>query len=68
MSVVPLRKYNCPDRATYTRWYFCDHCENIHIALKDKDDKIYTEAVMSDAMVLGLVAALLERRGVSEEK
>lgn len=63
-NVEPLRKHRCPQRATYTGWYFCDHCENIHIALKDEDGATYTEATMSDAMVLGLATALLEKRGI----
>jgi hypothetical protein len=67
VTVVPLHKYNCPERATFTGWYFCEHCENIHVAFKDKNGRIYTEATMTDAGVLALVATLLERRKIIED-
>ena len=48
-------------RAHSIATYFCDHCDNLHIALKDERGRIYTEAVLSDEMVLNMVRQVVER-------
>jgi len=39
--------------------YFCEHCDNLHLALKDERGHIYTEAVLSNTMVLDMVLMLV---------
>lgn len=48
-------------RASATRFYFCDHCSYLHLALLDEREQVYTEAVLSDEMVLYMVRMLVER-------
>lgn len=48
-------------RAYSVQSYFCEHCDNLHLALQDEFGRIYTEAILSNDMVLKMVRMMMER-------
>lgn len=49
---------NDAPKADHTTGYKCDHCEHLHVALMDEDDRCIATAVMSREMLEGMLKAI----------
>lgn len=51
---------NDAPKADSTRYYKCDGCAHLHVALVDKDDNCYVTAIISREMLVHMLEVLDE--------
>jgi hypothetical protein len=60
----PVFNFGDPPQAHSVETFDCDHCDNVHILLKDRDDNIFATAVLSRGCVENIkyLQAVIDQR------